>query len=154
MEKIESIYELILRTKFEFLMVEVLRDIKIIEFAIISMNIDYKTNIYNKMLDKYTYDLEKIGFSKAIEINSNYYSYSNLSEESRIRNNLSILRRWIIRCSGYMCVRKVAEENVPEGLDSYMKRYSIGEDVSDIYTLQDKLNSIDEDILSCLQNSI
>lgn len=154
MEKIENIYDFILKTKFEYLMVDVLRDIKVIEFAILSSDVSYKTNIYNKMMDKYCYDLDRIGFTKAIDIISSNYSIKNLSEESIIRNSLSMLRRWIIRCSGYMCVRKIAEENVVDGIDLYMKKYSLNDEISDINTLNDKLEDIDDDILSCLRNSI
>ncbi len=154
MEKIEDIYEFILKTKFEYLMADVLKDIKIIEFAILCQDVVYKTNIYNKMMDKYAFDLDRIGYTKAIEIISNNYSLKNLSEESIIRNSLSMLRRWVIRCSGYMCVRKISEENIVEGLDLYMKRFVLSDEVSDIYTLQGRLDDIDEDILSCLRASI
>lgn len=154
MEKIENIYDFILKTKFEYLMADVLRDIKVIEFAILSSDVAYKTKIYNKMMDKYCYDLDRIGFTKAVDIISSSYSLKNLSEESIIRNSLSMLRRWIIRCSGYMCVRKIAEENVVDGIDLYMKKYSLNDEISDINTLNDKLEDIDEDILSCLRNSI
>ena len=154
MEKVELIYEFIIKTKFEYLMCDVIRDINIIDFAILSSDVAYKTNVYNKMKDKYTFDLDRIGFSKAYSIISDSFCLKNLSEESIVRNNLSILRRWIIRCSGYMCVRKIAEENIVEGIDLYMKRYSLNEDVVDINTLNDKLEDIDEDILSCLRSSI
>ena len=53
-----------------------------------------------------------------------------------------------------MCVRKIAEENVVDGIDLYMKKYVLGDEVSDINTLNDKLDNIDEDILSCLRSSI
>ena len=53
-----------------------------------------------------------------------------------------------------MCVRKIAEENVTDGIDMYMKKYSIADDVVDINTLNERLDDIDEDILSCLRNSI
>ena len=154
MEKIESIYDFILKTKFEYVMSNVIRDIRVIEFAILSSDVVYKSSVYNRMRDKYSIDLDKIGFSKAIDIISDSYSLKNLSEESIIRNSLSILRRWIIRCSGYMCVRKIAEENVIDGIDLYMKRYSLNEDVVDINTLNDRLDDIDEDILSCLRSCI
>lgn len=154
MEKIESIYDLIIRTKFEYYLSDVVKDIRIIEFAILSMNVEYKTKIYNKMLDKYAYELDKVGFGKAMEITAGYYSFGNLPEESIVRNSLSILRRWIIRCSGYMCVRKLAEYSIDDGVDGYMKRYTVGEEVADIYTLQDKLETIDDEILTCLRNSI
>lgn len=150
MEKIECIYDFIVKTK----LTDVLRDINIIDFAILSSDVVYKTNVYNKMREKYAYDLDRIGFNKAQEITSNYYPIKNLSEESIVRNSLSVLRRWIIRCSGYMCVRKLAEENVVDGLDSYMKKYTLCEEISDIKTLNDKLENIDEDILSCLRSSI
>ena len=135
-------------------MTDVIRDINVIDFAILSSDVIYKTNVYNRMKEKYAYDLERIGFTKAQEIISGYYPIKNLSEESKIRNSLSVLRRWIIRCSGYMCVRKLAEENVVEGIDLYMKKYMLGEEVSDINTLNDKLDNIDEDILSCLRGSV
>ena len=154
MEKIESIYDFILKTKFEYVISNVIRDIRVIEFAILSSDVVYKSSVYNRMRDKYSIDLDKIGFSKAIDIISDSYSLKNLSEESIIRNSLSILRRWIIRCSGYMCVRKIAEENVIDGIDLYMKRYSLNEDVVDINTLNDRLDDIDEDILSCLRSCI
>ncbi len=154
MEKVEYIYDFIIKTKFEYFMSDVIRDIKVIDFAILSCDVIYKTNVYNKMKEKYAFDLERIGFSKAMEIMSSYYPIKNLSEESIIRNSLSVLRRWIIRCSGYMCVRKLAEENVVDGIDLYMKKYVLSDDVSDINTLNDKLNNIDEDILSCLRSSI
>jgi len=150
MEKIECIYDFIVKTK----LTDVLRDINIIDFAILSSDVVYKTNVYNRMREKYAYDLDRIGFNKAQEITANYYPIKNLSEESIVRNSLSVLRRWIIRCSGYMCVRKLAEENVVDGLDSYMKKYTLGEEISDINTLNDKLENIDEDILSCLRSSI
>lgn len=154
MEKIESIYDFILKTKFEYVMSNVIRDIRVIEFAILSSDVVYKSSVYNRMRDKYSLDLDKIGFSKAMDIISDSYSLKNLSEESIIRNSLSILRRWIIRCSGYMCVRKIAEENVIDGIDLYMKRYSLNDDVVDINTLNDRLDDIDEDILSCLRSCI
>lgn len=154
MEKIEDIYDFILKTKFEYWMTDVLKDIKIIEFAILCQDVTYKTNIYNKMTDKYAFDLDRIGYAKAIEIISSNYSLKNLSEESIIRNSLSMLRRWVIRCSGYMCVRRISEENITEGLELYMKRFVLSDEVSDIYTLQGRLDDIDEDILSCLRASI
>ncbi len=154
MENIESIYDLILKTKLEYYMTDVLKDINIIDFAILSSDVIYKTNVYNRMIDKYVYDLDRIGFGKAMEISSNNLVVTNLSEESIIRNSLSVLRRWIIRCSGYMCVRKIAEENVVEGIDLYMKKYTLSDDISDINTLNSRLEDIDEDILSCLRNSI
>lgn len=154
MENIESIYDLILKTKLEYYMTDVLKDINIIDFAILSSDVVYKTNVYNRMIDKYVYDLDRIGFGKAMEISSNNLVVTNLSEESIIRNSLSVLRRWIIRCSGYMCVRKIAEENVVEGIDLYMKKYTLSDDIADINTLNSRLEDIDEDILSCLRNSI
>ena len=154
MEKVEYIYDFIVKTKFEYFISDSIRDIKIIEFAILSSDVAYKTNIYNKMKEKYNFDLEKMGYAKAIELMTSRYTTSNLSEESIIRNSLSILRKWIIRCCGYMCVRKIAEENVADGIDMYMKKYSIADDVVDINTLNERLNDIDEDILSCLRNSI
>ncbi len=154
MEKIESIYDFILKTKFEYVISNVIRDIRVIEFAILSSDVVYKSSVYNRMRDKYSLDLDKIGFSKAMDIISDSYSLKKLSEESIIRNSLSILRRWIIRCSGYMCVRKIAEENVIDGIDLYMKRYSLNDDVVDINTLNDRLDDIDEDILSCLRSCI
>lgn len=154
MENIESIYDLILKTKLEYYMTDVLRDINIIDFAILSSDVIYKTNVYNRMIDKYVFDLDRIGFGKAMEISSSNVVASNLSEESIIRNSLSVLRRWIIRCSGYMCVKKIAEENVVEGIDLYMKKYTLSDDVADLNTLNSRLEDIDEDILSCLRNSI
>ena len=56
MENIESIYELILKTKLEYYMTDVLRDINIIDFAILSSDVTYKTNVYSRMIDKYIYD--------------------------------------------------------------------------------------------------
>lgn len=154
MENIECIYDLILKTKLEYFMADVLRDINIIDFAILSSDVIYKTNVYNRMVDKYVYDLDKIGFGKAMEISSGNVVLGNLSEESIIRNNLSVLRRWIIRCSGYMCVKKIAEENVVDGIDLYMKKYTLSDDIVDLNTLNSRLEDIDEDILSCLRNSI
>ncbi len=154
MENIESIYDLILKTKLEYYMTDVLKDINIIDFAILSSDVTYKTNVYGKMVDKYIYDLDRIGFGKAMEISSNSSLKNNLSEESLVRNNLIVLRRWIIRCSGYMCVKKLAEENIVEGIDSYMKRYTLSDEIADINTLNSRLEDIDEDILSCLRNSI
>lgn len=154
MEKVEYIYDFIIKTKFEYFISDVIRDINIIDFAILSSDVAYKTNIYNKMKDKYNFDLERIGYTKALEIMTNKYTFSNLSEESIIRNSLSILRKWIIRCSGYMCVKKIAEENVVDGIDMYMKKYAITDEVVDMNTLNERLNDIDEDILSCLRNSI
>lgn len=154
MENIESIYEIILKTKLEFLMKDVLKDINIIDFAIISLNVDYKSKVYNVMIDKYIYDLDRVGFTKAMGICLENMDVSNLSEESIIRNSLSVLRRWIIRCSGYMCVRKIAEETMEEGIDLYMKRYSLSEDIKDLNTLNSRLEDIDEDILSCLKECI
>jgi len=154
MGNIESIYEIILKTKLEFLMKDVLKDINVIDFAILSLNVDYKSKVYNVMIDKYIYDLDRVGFTKAMGICLENMDVSNLSEESIIRNSLSVLRRWIIRCSGYMCVRKIAEENVVEGIDLYMKKYTLSDDISDINTLNSRLEDIDEDILSCLRNSI
>lgn len=154
MENIECIYDLILKTKLEYFMADVLRDINIIDFAILSSDVIYKTNVYNRVVDKYVYDLDKIGFGKAMEISSGNVVLGNLSEESIIRNNLSVLRRWIIRCSGYMCVKKIAEENVVDGIDLYMKKYTLSDDIVDLNTLNSRLEDIDEDILSCLRNSI
>ena len=122
--------------------------------AILSSDVTYKTNIYNKMKEKYNFDLERIGYTKALDLMTSSYTSSNLSEESVIRNSLSILRKWIIRCSGYMCVKKIAEENVVDGIDMYMKKYAITDDIVDINALNERLNDIDEDILSCLRNSI
>ena len=154
MGNIESIYEIILKTKLEFLMKDVLKDINVIDFAILSLNVDYKSKVYNVMIDKYIYDLDRVGFTKAMGICLENMDVSNLSEESIIRNSLSVLRRWIIRCSGYMCVRKIAEENVIEGIDLYMKKYTLSDDIVDLNTLNSRLEDIDEDILSCLRNSI
>lgn len=154
MEKVESIYELILKKQFENMISDVIRDIKIIEFAILCSNIEYNRNIYTKMVDKYAYDLDRIGYAKALEITAEYYSFAKLSEESLVRNSLSMLRRWIIRCSGYTCIRKIAEDTVVTGLEAYLKKYGINEEVADIYTLNDKIDAIDEDILLCLRNSI
>ena len=154
MGNIESIYEIILKTKLEFLMKDVLKDINVIEFAILSLNVDYKSKVYNVMIDKYIYDLDRVGFTKAMGICLENMDVSNLSEESIIRNSLSVLRRWIIRCSGYMCVRKIAEETMEEGIDLYMKRYSLSEDITDLNTLNSRLEDIDEDILSCLKECI
>ncbi len=154
MEKVEYIYDFIVKTKFEYFISDVIRDINIIDFAILSSDVEYKTKIYNKMKDKYNFDLERIGYNKALELMTSKYISSNLSEESIIRNSLSILRKWIIRCSGYMCVKKIAEENVVDGIDAYMKKYAITDEVVDINTLNERLNDIDDDILSCLRNSI
>lgn len=154
MEKVEYIYDFIVKTKFEYFISDSIRDIKIIEFAILSSDVAYKTNIYNKMKEKYNFDLERIGYTKALDLMTSSYTSSNLSEESVIRNSLSILRKWIIRCSGYMCVKKIAEENVVDGIDMYMKKYAITDDIVDINALNERLNDIDEDILSCLRNSI
>lgn len=154
MENIESIYEIILKTKLEFLMKDVVKDINIIDFAILSLNVDYKSKVYNVMIDKYIYDLDRVGFTKAMGICLENMNVSNLSEESIIRNSLSVLRRWIIRCSGYMCVRKIAEETMEEGVELYMKRYSLSEDIKDVNTLYSRLEDIDEDILSCLRECI
>jgi hypothetical protein len=106
------------------------------------------------MIDKYVYDLDRIGFGKAMEISSNNLIITNLSEESIIRNSLSVLRRWIIRCSGYMCVRKMAEENIVEGIDLYMKKYTLSDEIVDMNTLNSRLENIDEELLSSLRNSI
>ena len=154
MEKVEYIYDFIVKTKFEYFISDALRDINIIDFAILSSDVTYKTNIYNKMKEKYNFDLERIGYTKALDLMTSSYTSSNLSEESIIRNSLSILRKWIIRCSGYMCVKKIAEENVVDGIDMYMKKYAITDDIVDINALNERLNDIDEDILSCLRNSI
>lgn len=154
MEKVEYIYDFIVKTKFEYFISDALRDINIIDFAILSSDVIYKTNIYNKMKEKYNFDLERIGYTKALDLMTSSYTSSNLSEESVIRNSLSILRKWIIRCSGYMCVKKIAEENVVDGIDMYMKKYAITDDIVDINALNERLNDIDEDILSCLRNSI
>ncbi len=154
MEKVEYIYDFIVKTKFEYFISDALRDINIIDFAILSSDVTYKTNIYNKMKEKYNFDLERIGYTKALDLMTSSYTSSNLSEESVIRNSLSILRKWIIRCSGYMCVKKIAEENVVDGIDMYMKKYAITDDIVDINALNERLNDIDEDILSCLRNSI
>lgn len=154
MEKVEYIYDFIVKTKFEYFISDALKDINIIDFAILSSDVTYKTNIYNKMKEKYNFDLERIGYTKALDLMTSSYTSSNLSEESIIRNSLSILRKWIIRCSGYMCVKKIAEENVVDGIDMYMKKYAITDDIVDINTLNERLNDIDEDILSCLRNSI
>ncbi len=154
MEKVEYIYDFIVKTKFEYFISDALRDINIIDFAILSSDVTYKTNIYNKMKEKYNFDLERIGYTKALDLMTSSYTSSNLSEESVIRNSLSLLRKWIIRCSGYMCVKKIAEENVVDGIDMYMKKYAITDDIVDINALNERLNDIDEDILSCLRNSI
>ena len=154
MEKVEYIYDFIVKTKFEYFISDALKDINIIDFAILSSDVTYKTNIYNKMKEKYNFDLERIGYTKALDLMTSSYTSSNLSEESVIRNSLSILRKWIIRCSGYMCVKKIAEENVVDGIDMYMKKYAITDDIVDINALNERLNDIDEDILSCLRNSI
>lgn len=154
MEKVEDIYDFILRTRFEYWMEDVLKDIKIIEFAILCQNVDYKKNVYNKMLDKYSYYLDIIGYGRAIGVLTENYSLKNLSEESIVRNSLSLLRKWIIRCCGYMCVRKISEDNISDGVDIYMKKYSLNEEVTDIYTLQDKLENIDSEILSFLKQSV
>ena len=149
MEKIESIYELMLKTKLVYYMKDVLKDINIIDFAIISTNIEYKTNVYNKMVDKYVFELDSVGYTKAFEIEN--ISFSNLSNESLIRNYLSMLRRWIIRSSGYMCIRKMAELNTDNKVDEYMKKYSIGQEVVDSNTLKQRLEYIDDEILSMLR---
>ena len=149
MEKIESIYELMLKTKLVYYMKDVLKDINIIDFAIISTNIEYKTNVYNKMVDKYVFELDSVGYTRALEIEN--YSFSNLSDESVIRHYLSMLRRWIIRSSGYMCIRKMAELNTDNKVDEYMKKYSIGQEVVDSNTLKQRLEYIDDEILSMLR---
>ena len=149
MEKIESIYELMLKTKLVYYMKDVLKDINIIDFAIISTNIEYKTNVYNKMVDKYVFELDSVGYTRALEIEN--YSFSNLSNESVIRNYLSMLRRWIIRSSGYMCIRKMAEVNTDNKVDEYMKKYSIGQEVVDSNTLKQRLEYIDDEILTMLR---
>ena len=149
MEKVECIYELMLKTKLVYYMKDVLQDINIIDFAIISTNIEYKTKVYNKMVDKYVFELDSVGYTKAFEIEN--ISFSNLSNESLIRNYLSMLRRWIIRSSGYMCIRKMAEVNTVSKVDDYMKKYSIGEEVVDSNTLKQRLEYIDEEILSMLR---
>ena len=149
MEKVECIYELMLKTKLVYYMKDVLQDINIIDFAIISTNIEYKTNVYNKMVDKYVFELDSVGYTKAFEIEN--ISFSNLSNESLIRNYLSMLRRWIIRSSGYMCIRRMAEVNTVSKVDDYMKKYSIGEEVVDSNTLKQRLEYIDEEILSMLR---
>ena len=124
-------------------MKDVLKDINIIDFAIISTNIEYKTNVYNKMVDKYVFELDSVGYTRALEIEN--YSFSNLSDESVIRNYLSMLRRWIIRSSGYMCIRKMAELNTDNKVDEYMKKYSIGQEVVDSNTLKQRLDYLDLD---------
>ena len=149
MEKIERIYELMLKTKLVYYMKDVLKDINIIDFAIISTNIEYKTNVYNKMVDKYVFELDSVGYTRALEIEN--YSFSNLSDESVIRNYLSMLRRWIIRSSGYMCIRKMAELNTDNKVDEYMKKYSIGQEVVDSNTLKQRLEYIDDEILTMLR---
>lgn len=149
MEKIERIYELMLKTKLVYYMKDVLKDINIIDFAIISTNIEYKTNVYNKMVDKYVFELDSVGYTRALEIEN--YSFSNLSDESVIRNYLSMLRRWIIRSSGYMCIRKMAEVNTDNKVDEYMKKYSIGQEVVDSNTLKQRLEYIDDEILTMLR---
>ncbi len=154
MEKIESIYEIIVKSNLEALMQNVIKDINIIDFAIISSSVEYKTKIYNVMIDKYIYDLDMIGFTNGISIIIENMNISKLSEESIMRNNLSMLRRWIIRCSGYMCIKRIAEETMDEGIDIYMKRYSLSEDIKDINSLRNRLEDIDEDILSCLKECI
>ena len=42
-----------------------------------------------------------------------------------------------------MC-KKLAEENVVEGIDSYMKRYTLSDDIADMNTLNSRLEDIDE----------
>ena len=106
------------------------------------------------MQDKYAYYLDLIGYGKAIGVLSESLVLKNLSEESIVRNSLSLLRKWIIRCSGYMCVRKISEENISDGVDIYMKKYSLNEEVSDVNTLQDKLEQIDNEILNFLRESV
>lgn len=154
MEKIESIYEIIVKSNLEALMQNVIKDINIIDFAIISSSVEYKTKIYNVMIDKYIYDLDMIGFTNGISIIIENMNISKLSEESIMRNNLSMLRRWIIRCSGYMCIKRIAEETMDEGIDIYMKRYSLSDDIKDINSLKNRLEDIDEDILSCLKECV
>ena len=154
MEKVEDIYDFILKTRFEYWIEDVLKDIKIIEFAILCQNVEYKKNVYNKMLDKYAYYLDVIGYGRAIGVLTDSYSLKSLSEESIVRNSLSLLRKWIIRCSGYMCVRKISEDNISDGVDIYMKKYSLNEEITDIYTLQDKLENIDNEILNFLKESV
>ena len=153
MEKIECIYDIILKTKFEYYMRDVLKDINIIDFAITSLDIVYKTNVYNKMIDKYIFELDQIGYARAMSI-IGQSSNIKLSDELVIRNSLSMLRKWIIRCSGCMCIRKIAEENVVDGIEMYMKNYTINEEVVDINTLNIRLEDIDENILSCLRAGI
>lgn len=150
MEKIESIYEIMVKSKLVYYMSDVIRDINVIDFAIISSNVEYKTNVYKKMIDKYVFELDRVGFSKAMELIQNA-NFAHLSEEAIIRNSLSSLRRWIIRSCGYMCVRKIAEENDIKALDAYMKKYSLGEEVVDANTLRSKLEYIDEGILTYLR---
>ena len=124
MEKVECIYELMLKTKLVYYMKDV-------------------------MIDKYVFELDSVGYTKAFEIEN--ISFSNLSNESLIRNYLSMLRRWIIRSSGYMCIRKMAEVNTVSKVDDYMKKYSIGEEVVDSNTLKQRLEYIDDEILSMLR---
>jgi len=154
MEVVENIYNLLSRTRYVHYMQEVLRDINIIDFAIISTDVAYKNNIYNKMLGKYDYDFEKLGYNKALEIAKEGINLSGLSEEGVLRNILGILRRWIIRCSGYMCVKKVAEETISEGIDIYMKRYLIAEEVVDLIGLNNMIGNIDFEMFTYLQESI
>lgn len=150
MEKIESIYEIMVKSKLMYYMSDLIRDINIIDFAIISSNVEYKTNVYKRMVDKYVFELDRVGFSKAMELLKNI-DYSNLSEESIIRNSLSSLRRWIIRSGAYMCIRKLAESNDIKSIDTYMKKYSLGDEVVDVNTLKSKLENIDEGILEYLR---
>lgn len=150
MEKIESIYEIMVKSKFVYYMSDVIRDINVIDFAIISSNIEYQTKVYKIMIDKYVFELDRIGFSKAMELqqNNNYY---HLSEASIIRNSLSSLRKWIIRSCGYMCIRNIAKEQDIKSIDAYMKKYSLSDEVVDIRTLRNKLEYIDDGILTYLR---
>ena len=85
MEKVEDIYDFILKTRFEYWIEDVLKDIKIIEFAILCQNVEYKKNIYNKMQDKYAYYLDLIGYGKAIGVLSESLALKNLSEGQKVK---------------------------------------------------------------------
>ena len=50
-----------------------------------------------------------------------------------------------------MCVKKIAEENVVDGIDMYMKKYAITDDIVDINALNERLNDIDEDYYLVLE---
>ena len=53
-----------------------------------------------------------------------------------------------------MCVKKIAEENVVDGIDMYMKKYAITDDIVDINALNERLNDIDETRKIELENEL